>query len=40
MNNSDYDVAFNILDSGYRQWWFPAAGFLMIPFSFVIFSII
>ena len=40
MNDSDYVVVFNILDSGYRQWWFPAGGLLMIPFSLVIFSII
>jgi len=40
MNDSGYVVAFNVLDSGYRDWWFPAMGLLMIPFSFVIFSII
>ena len=40
MNDSGYVVAFNILDSGYRQWWFPAAGLALIPFSFVFFSII
>jgi hypothetical protein len=40
MNDGNYVVVFDLLQSGYRQWWFPAAGLLMIPFSFVIFSIL
>ena len=29
MNDPGYIVVFNILDSGYRQWWFPAFGLLL-----------
>lgn len=40
MNDSDFVVAFNILDSGYRQWWLPAFGLLGMTLIFVILTII
>ena len=39
MNDSDYVVAFNILDSGYRQWWFPTVGLLGMTFGIVFVSV-
>ena len=38
MNDSDFVVAFNILDSGYRQWWFPAIGLLVLTVGIVILN--
>jgi hypothetical protein len=39
MNDSGYVVAFNILDSGYRQWWLPAMMLVVIPMGIVIIAL-
>jgi hypothetical protein len=36
MNDSDYIVVFNILDSGYRQWWWPDGGLFLALLVFLI----
>jgi len=36
MNDSDFIVAFSVLDSGYKAWFFPAFGLVGCIFAFVV----
>jgi len=40
MNDGNYVVVFDLLQSGYRQWWLPGFGLVFIPMIIVIISLV
>ncbi len=36
MSESDLVVVFDLLDSGYKDWWFPAVGLVMVAIGFLL----